>query len=279
MTYDLVVVPTYNEADNLETLVRAVLDQGPGPFGVLVVDDGSPDGTGQIAHRLATSNPGRVSVLHRAGKDGLGSAYRAGFQYALASGAERIYQMDADLSHDPSVLPGLRAALMSGQDLAIGSRYVAGGGVMGWPWWRQLLSRGGSLYAATILGLTPKDLTGGFKGWRRGLLETIRSEETRSNGYAFQIETTYRASIVGARIIEVPITFSDREHGSSKMGWPIILEAVRVVPGLRLRRPILGPSSLEPQSGHPGGVTEAGTGTQIQVDLGLVEEPVKSQEL
>lgn len=242
MTSDLVVVPTYNEAENIEPMVRMVLAQGP--FGVLVVDDDSPDGTGRIAYRLATENPGRVSVLHRERKEGLGAAYRAGFDYALANGPARIYQMDADLSHDPAVLPELRAALMDGEDLAIGSRYVAGGGVVGWPWWRQLVSRGGSLYAGAILRLRQRDLTGGFKGWRRQTLEAIRTEETRSNGYAFQIETTYRARIAGARIVEVPITFADRERGSSKMGWPIVFEAVRVVPGLRLRPPVLAPRAV-----------------------------------
>lgn len=277
MTDDMVVVPTYNEAANIETLIRRVLDQGP--FGVLVVDDGSPDGTGKIVHRLAKDCPGRVSLLQRPGKDGLGSAYRSGFEYALARKPERIYQMDADLSHDPAVLPALRTALMSGNDLAIGSRYVAGGGVVGWPWWRKVLSRGGSLYAATLLGLRQKDLTGGYKGWRRETLEAIRSEETRSNGYAFQIETTYRATVAGADVVEVPITFADREHGKSKMGWPIILEAVRIVPGLRLRGPTLDSATFEPKFAHPGSATEAGTGTQIQVDVGLAEEPSESQDL
>lgn len=275
MSNDLVIVPTYNEADNIERLIHSVLDQGP--FGVLVVDDGSPDGTGEIAHRMAMASPGWVSVLHRAGKEGLGSAYRTGFEYALAGRAQRIYQMDADLSHDPSVLPDLRVALMDGHDLAIGSRYVAGGGVVGWPWWRKVLSRGGSLYAAAILGLSQRDLTGGFKGWRRETLEAIRPEETRSNGYAFQIETTYRATIAGARVIEMPITFSDRELGSSKMGWPIILEAVRVVPGLRLRPPVLYPASFEPYFDDRG-VSEAAAGAQIQVDIGPSEEADQPQQ-
>jgi dolichol-phosphate mannosyltransferase len=232
--YALVMTLLFAHATNVRTLIHQLLDQQP--FSVLVVDDGSPDGTARIADRLATENPGRVSVLHRGSKDGLGAAYRAGFSRALAGGASRIYQMDADLSHDPEILPALRAALMDETDLAIGSRYVRGGGVVGWPWWRCLLSRGGSLYAGTILGLAVKDLTGGFKGWRRDALEAIRFWETRSSGYAFQIETTYRAIMAGARVRELPIEFTDRERGTSKMGWPIIGEAIRNVPLMRLRR-------------------------------------------
>lgn len=235
MTDDLVVIPTYNEADNLEPLVERILAQGP--FSILVVDDGSPDGTGRIANALAFEHRGRVAVLHRQDKDGLGSAYRAGFAHALANGASRIYQMDADLSHDPEVLGPMREALRDGTDLVIGSRYVRGGGVVGWPWWRLALSRGGSWYAGIILRLPVRDLTGGFKGWRREALEAIRPEETRSNGYAFQIETTYRATLSAARVREIPIEFTDRQMGASKMGWPIVLEAVRVVPALRMRRP------------------------------------------
>jgi len=239
---DLVVVPTYNEATNIRTLVHQVIEHDP--FSVLIVDDGSPDGTGRIADRLATEHPGRVAVLHRESKDGLGAAYRAGFGQALSAGPSRIYQMDADLSHDPEVLPALRVVLMNGTDLAIGSRYVPDGSVVGWLWWRQALSRGGSIYAGIVLGLGQKDLTGGFKGWRRETLEAIAVGETRSDGYAFQVETTYRAHLAGARIVEVPITFADRRRGSSKMGWPIVLEAIRVVPGLRLRRPQVDAGSL-----------------------------------
>lgn len=232
---DLVVIPTYNEAPNIEALVGDILTLGP--FSVLVVDDGSPDGTGQIADRLARGNPGRVSVLHRQGKDGLGSAYRAGFAHAIGIAATRTYQMDADFSHDPSVLPALRSALLSGHDLVIGSRYVPGGRVRGWPWWRLLLSRGGSVYAGLLLGLPQKDLTGGFKGWRTEALEAVRPEATQSNGYAFQVETTYRAGLAGARIAELPITFADREQGASKMGLPIVFEAIGIVPWLRWNRP------------------------------------------
>jgi dolichol-phosphate mannosyltransferase len=244
MTDDLVIVPTYNEAENIESLVRRILERGP--FSILIVDDRSPDGTGRLANALAHENHGRVAVLHRESKDGLGSAYRAGLAHALDNGASRIYQMDADLSHDPATLPLLREELMNGSDLVIGSRYVSGGGVSGWPWWRRALSRGGSLYAGTILGLPVRDLTGGFKGWRRETLEAISPGETRSNGYAFQIETTYRATIVGAQVREVPIRFADRELGASKMGWPIVFEAVRMVPLMRLRRPPLPQVSPRP---------------------------------
>jgi dolichol-phosphate mannosyltransferase len=237
MTDDLVIVPTYNEAENIETLVNLILEQGS--FSILIVDDRSPDGTGRIANALAHENQGRVAVLHRESKDGLGAAYRAGFAHGLENGASRIYQMDADLSHNPKTLPVIREALLDGADLVIGSRYVRGGGVVGWPWWRQALSRGGSLYAGTILGLPVRDLTGGFKGWRREALVAMRPEDTRSNGYAFQIETTYRAMIARARVKELPISFSEREFGASKMGWPIVFEAVRVVPALRMRRPAL----------------------------------------
>jgi dolichol-phosphate mannosyltransferase len=233
MTEDVVIIPTYNEASNIETLVRDVVDGGL--FSAMIVDDGSPDGTGDIADALSRRHPDCIDVLHRARKDGLGAAYRAGFHHVLTTPAKRIYQMDADLSHDPGVLPDLRDALLDGHDLAIGSRYVAGGGVVGWPLRRQLLSRAGSLYAGVILGLAQRDLTGGFKGWKREALEAIRPATTKSDGYAFQIETTHRATRAGARVVEIPITFHDRRRGASKMGWPIVLEAIRVVPALRLR--------------------------------------------
>lgn len=237
MNDDLVVIPTYNEALNIEPLVNRVLRSED--FSTLIVDDNSPDGTGRIANALAARHPERVSVLHRQSKDGLGAAYRAGFEMALARGPARVYQMDADLSHDPAVLNTMRAALVDGNDVVIGSRYTRGGGVEGWPWWRQALSRGGSLYAGKILRLSLRDLTGGFKGWRRDVLQAIDPGETRSDGYAFQIETTYRALLAGARVTEVPIRFTDRRRGVSKMGLPIFLEAVRVVPALRLRHPQL----------------------------------------
>jgi dolichol-phosphate mannosyltransferase len=239
MTDDLVVVPTYNEARNIEDLVHRILSAGP--FGVLIVDDASPDGTGIIADRLSREEPARVAVLHRRSKAGLGAAYRAGFRTALQTGAGRIYQMDGDLSHEPEALVGMREALLrDSADLVIGSRYVPGGRVVGWPIWRKILSRGGSVYAGVILDLGVRDLTGGFKGWSRDVLDAVRLDETQTNGYAFQIETTYRAVLAGARVEELPIEFADRQRGVSKMGLPIVLEAIRVVPGFRLKRPRVG---------------------------------------
>ena len=230
-----VVLPTYNEADNLESIAAAVLDAVPEGTGILVVDDASPDGTGEIADRLAASDP-RIEVLHRADKRGLGPAYVAGFGRALAGGATRIVQMDADFSHDPADVPRLIAATEgdAGADLALGSRYVPGGGVGDWGRGRQAISRWGSIYARTWLGLPIRDLTGGFKCFRREVLESIRLETVSALGYAFQIETTYRAIRAGFRVVEVPITFVDREVGGSKMSRSIVLEAIWKVPLIRL---------------------------------------------
>jgi len=232
-----VVLPTYNEADNLESIAAAVLDAVPEGTGILVVDDASPDGTGEIADRLAASDP-RIEVLHRADKRGLGPAYVAGFGRALAGGATRIVQMDADFSHDPADVPRLIAATEgdAGADLALGSRYVPGGGVGDWGRGRQAISRWGSIYARTWLGLPIRDLTGGFKCFRREVLESIRLETVSALGYAFQIETTYRALRAGFRVVELPIAFVDREAGSSKMSRSIVLEAIWRVPALRFRR-------------------------------------------
>ncbi|MDP8905481.1 MAG: polyprenol monophosphomannose synthase [Chloroflexota bacterium] len=207
---------------------------------LLVVDDSSPDGTGRLADELAAAEP-RVAVLHRPGKEGLGRAYADGFRAALAGGAARIVQMDADGSHDPRYLPALLSALEGGDgqprhdgaDLVIGSRYVAGGGVRNWGVLRRLVSRGGSIFARTVLGLAPHDLTGGFKAWRRETLAATPWSMLHSGGYVFQIEMTYLASRRGARIVEVPIVFVDRTVGVSKMSRRIILEALLVV--LRLR--------------------------------------------
>jgi dolichol-phosphate mannosyltransferase len=225
------VLPTYNEAENLEAVVRAIRDRLPRPRRVLVVDDASPDGTGRIADRLATAHDD-VEVMHRPHKDGIGPAYVAGFGLALERGAGLVAQMDADLSHDPADLPRLIAATEDA-DLALGSRYVSGGGVADWGPVRRLISRGGSAYARAVLGLDVRDLTGGFKVFRRVVLERIEPETIASHGYAFQVETTYRALRAGFRVVEVPITFSDRRVGESKMTGSIVLEAALRVPMMR----------------------------------------------
>ena len=229
---DVVILPTYNERENLERIVPAVLAALPGAH-VLVVDDGSPDGTGALADGLAGREP-RVRVLHRQRKEGLGRAYLAGFRAALDAGYERIYEMDADFSHDPSFLPRLRDAAVDA-DLVLASRYGAGGAVEGWGLLRQVISRGGNLYAQLILGVPYRDLTGGFKCFHRAVLEGIGLGNVRSNGYAFQIEMTYRAHVHRFRIREVPYTFRDRAVGVSKMSPRIILEAWPRVLELRYR--------------------------------------------
>jgi dolichol-phosphate mannosyltransferase len=230
-----ICLPTYNERENLDPLVRALgsVFAAHGLDGhLLVVDDASPDGTGEIADRLA-AELAWVSVLHRGRKEGLGPAYLAGFARALADGADLVMEMDADFSHDPADVPHLVAAA-GRADLAIGSRYVPGGGVRNWGPVRRAISRGGCLYAQAILGLRVRDTTGGFKCYRRAVLETIPLGRVHSKGYAFQIETTYRALRAGFTVEEVPITFTDRETGSSKMSRGIVLEAVARVPALRL---------------------------------------------
>lgn len=227
-----VIVPTYNEADNVRPITAAVLDALPGAT-VLVVDDGSPDGTGRIADELAAADP-RVRVRHRTAKQGLGRAYLDGFGVALDGGATIVVQMDADFSHDPASVPSLVAPIESGEaDLVIGSRYVAGGGVVDWGIGRRLISRGGSIFARTVLGLHQNDLTGGFKAWRASTLAAVPFDGVHAGGYVFQIEMTYRASRAGARIREVPITFRDRTVGQSKMSRRIIVEALVVVVQLR----------------------------------------------
>jgi dolichol-phosphate mannosyltransferase len=228
----LVCLPTYNERENLEPMVRA-LGEVLGPDdGVLVIDDASPDGTGEIADRLAGERP-NVQVLHRADKRGIGPAYLAGFRHALAAGAELVLEMDCDFSHDPNAVPQLIAAAADA-DLVLGSRYVRGGGTRNWGLVRRTISRGGSLYAQILLGAPVRDLTGGFKCYRRAVLERIDLDAIRSLGYAFQIETTYRALRAGFHVVEVPITFVDRVAGGSKMSRAIVLEAIWKVPTLRL---------------------------------------------
>jgi dolichol-phosphate mannosyltransferase len=225
-----VCLPTYNERENLEAMLRALAPLG---VRVLVVDDNSPDGTGEIADRLVEELD-FVSVLHRDRKEGLGPAYLAGFRRALADGAEYVLEMDCDFSHDPKDVPRLVAACETGADLALGSRYVEGGGTENWGVGRRLVSFGGSFYARAMLGVGVRDLTGGFKCYRRAVLETIDLDAIHSKGYAFQIEGTYRTLRKGFRVVEVPIRFIDRTAGQSKMSRAIFLEAVVKVPRLRL---------------------------------------------
>jgi dolichol-phosphate mannosyltransferase len=225
------VLPTYNEAENIEAFLAAVLQKLPASAHVLIVDDNSPDGTGEIAEGLCERHEG-VSVLHRPHKEGLGPAYIAGFQRALAGGAALVLEMDSDFSHDPAYLPRLLEAAERA-DLVIGSRYVAGGGVSDWGVLRRVISRGGSSYARFVLGVGVRDLTGGFKCFRREVLEAIDLESIQSHGYAFQVEMTYRVIQQGFRVIEVPIVFRERRAGSSKMDRSIVAEAAWRVPLLR----------------------------------------------
>ena len=230
---DLVVIPTYNERENLPVLLDRLFAAVPDAH-ALIVDDGSPDGTGALADERASSDP-RVHVLHRTSKDGLGRAYLAGFSWGLGHGYDRLVQMDADLSHDPADVPRLLAATETA-DFALGSRYVDGGGTVNWGLMRRVLSRGGSLYARTILGLPHHDLTGGFKCWNRRVLQAIDLPTVQSNGYSFQIEMTFRALRRGFRAVEVPIVFTDRIDGVSKMSKRIVVEAVGMVWKLRFSR-------------------------------------------
>jgi dolichol-phosphate mannosyltransferase len=241
------ILPTYNEAENVESIVRAaskVLAQATadgsfgGRFRVLVVDDGSPDGTGEIAARLAGEHEW-MHVLHRTEKNGIGPAYLAGFRYALERGAGYVMEMDSDFSHDPADLARLLAAVNRDRpesaDLALGSRYAPGGGVSDWGVLRRFISEGGSTYSRWVLGLRVRDLTGGFKCFRREVLEAIHFNGVRSQGYAFQVELTYRAVRAGFRVVEVPIVFRDRQQGTSKMSWKIAAEAIWLVPLLRFK--------------------------------------------
>jgi dolichol-phosphate mannosyltransferase len=232
------ILPTFDEAENIAAIVsaaREVLERAaPGDHRILVVDDGSPDGTGEIADRLANAHDD-VEVLHRAAREGLGPAYLAGFAHALAHDARFVMEMDADFSHDPADLARLLAAAQDA-DLVLGSRYVAGGGVMQWGRVRRLVSRGGSWYASKVLGLEIRDLTGGFKCFRREVLDAIDLPSVRSRGYAFQVELTHRAVRQGFRVVELPIVFRDRELGRSKMSWRIAGEAALLVPQLRFSR-------------------------------------------
>jgi dolichol-phosphate mannosyltransferase len=231
------ILPTFDEAENIELIVAAALEvlteAAPEGFRILVVDDDSPDGTGRIADRLAAEHE-QVNVLHRTEREGLGPAYVAGFQHALSQGAGFVFEMDSDFSHDPKDLARLLAPVRDGRaDVALGSRYVTGGAVLDWGLLRRIISRGGSLYAAVILGLTVRDLTGGFKCFRAEVLEAIDLPSVQAHGYAFQVELTNRAIRHGFRVVEVPITFRDRLRGKSKMSAKIAIEAMFLVPRLR----------------------------------------------
>jgi dolichol-phosphate mannosyltransferase len=244
-----IVVPTYNEAANLERLLAGVRASAPDAR-VLVVDDDSPDGTGELADEAAAQDP-LIEVLHRPGKAGLGVAYVTGFAHALREGAGLVLEMDADLSHDPADVPRLIERARAGADLVLGSRYVDGGGVEDWDLLRRAISRGGCRYARSVLGVGVRDLTGGFKCFRAATLAAIDFETVRSEGYAFQVELTYRALARGLRVEEVPITFRERTAGDSKMSARIALEAMWLVPALRIARRRDGLPEA-PGSGEPG---------------------------
>jgi dolichol-phosphate mannosyltransferase len=229
----LVVIPTYNESENLGSLVEAVLAVTPQEVDFLVVDDNSPDGTGELADGIAGQNP-RVHVLHRAGKMGLGTAYVSGFRWGLERDYSALVEMDADFSHNPKYLPEMLKKLKDA-DVAIGSRYVAGGGTVNWSLGRKILSRGGSMYARAILSAPIRDFTGGFNGWKRHVLEAVDLGSLRSDGYSFQIELKYRAFVRGFRIVEFPIIFEDRKVGKSKMSKKIVFEALGRVWSFRWR--------------------------------------------
>ena len=232
------ILPTYNEAENIKAIAAAAAEvlgrSAPEGFRVLGVDDGSPDGTGRIADQIASEHQW-MEVLHRSEKNGIGPAYLAGFRHALDRGAGYLMEMDSDFSHDPADLARLLEAARGDADLALGSRYVTGGGVSDWGLLRRFVSEGGSTYARLVLGLKVRDLTGGFKCFRREVLEAIDFDSVRSHGYAFQVELTYRAVRAGFRVQELPIVFRDRQRGQSKMSWRIAAEAMWLVPRLRFR--------------------------------------------
>ena len=230
----LIILPTYNEIENLQPLVEEILARGP--YDILVVDDNSPDGTGDLADRLAKKHRERVSVLHRPTKEGLGRAYIAGFKWGLEGGYDAIFEMDADFSHNPAHLSQFVREIEAGADLVLGSRNIKGGGTRNWSILRQIISKGGSLYAQLILFSPYKDLTSGFKAFRRDVLEALDLEKVHSNGYSFQIELTHRAHQMGFKVRETPIIFHDRRLGTSKMRGGIVLEAMLVVWRIRLSK-------------------------------------------
>lgn len=230
----LIILPTYNEIENLQPLIEEILARGP--YDILVVDDNSPDGTGELADKLAKKHRERVSVLHRASKEGLGRAYIAGFKWGLERAYDVIFEMDADSSHNPAHLSQFMREIESGSDMVLGSRNIKGGGTRNWSVIRKIISKGGSLYAQAILFSPYKDLTSGFKAFRREVLEALDLEKVHSNGYSFQIELTHRAHQMGFKIKETPIIFFDRKVGTSKMTSKIVLEAMLVVWRIRLSR-------------------------------------------
>lgn len=244
----LVVLPTYNEADNIETVLRKVRDALP-EAGILVVDDSSPDGTAKLAAELGRELGG-VEVLVRPGKSGLGSAYRDGFRWGLEQGYDVLVEMDSDLSHDPEALPSLVAPIAEGYEVSIGSRYVPGGSIPDWRWHRRLLSRGGNLYADWLLGLGVRDSTAGFRAYAATVLRRIDLDRVRADSYGFQIEMTFRALQAGARVREVPIRFVDRTAGSSKMSTYTVLEALALVTFWGVRR-LVGLETRHRRAGPP----------------------------
>ena len=241
-----VSVPTYREAENIEELLRRLRASVPDAH-ILVIDDGSPDGTADIAEKLAVEL-GEIEVLRRPGKSGLGAAYRAGHAVGLAHGYDVMVQIDADLSHQPEALPSLLAAVQNGADLAIGSRYVEGGTIPHWPIYRLALSRWGCAYVAWVLGIAVRDSTAGYRAYRASALRATRFESTRANGYTFQIEMTYRLLQSGGDVVEVPITFTDRERGTSKMSGAIVVEAMALVTWWGIRDRILRRRRTRPAS-------------------------------
>ncbi len=242
----VVILPTYNEIGNLAPMVESIISQSS-EFDVLVIDDGSPDGTGILADHLKEAHPGRVEVIHRRGKLGLATAYLAGFGYGIQRGYDYFFEMDADFSHNPEYLPRFIETLeREGADVVLGSRYIPGGGATGWPWYRKLISRGGSLYAAKMLGVDVRDMTGGFKCFRRSVLEAIDLNSIESTGYGFQIEMTYRAIESGFRVVEMPIVFEERREGKSKMSPGIFVEAFWMVAKMRAER-VAKEASAQPE--------------------------------
>lgn len=247
----LVILPTYNELGNLAPLVEAIMEQGE-MFNVLIIDDGSPDGTGLLAEHLKETYPHRVEVIHRQGKLGLATAYLAGFRYGLMKGYDYLFEMDADFSHNPEYLPRFIETMQRQKaDVVLGSRYVEGGGVTRWPWYRRVISRGGSLYASWMLKIGVRDVTGGFKCFHRSALEAINLETIQSSGYGFQIEMTYRAIELGFTVVEMPIVFEERREGSSKMSPNIFIEALTMVAKMRFQKTLSRSSQTANQKLRP----------------------------